>query len=157
MLRVARSSPSTRCFFQLLLPTAIFVNFAYLRNFRGNAEKGWELETLPGKAQTHLGLSFILQVMFKMESARDAVSVFLYFVFPSSRRFWLESGRAELDLSILKHIALSALISREKEKEDKKKKNTKQSCHHQKKPHNNSSTQHLWSCIIPLKRDLDLQ
>lgn len=60
--------------------------------------------------------------MFKMESARDAVSVFLYFVFPSSRRFWLESGRAELDLSILKHIALSALISREKEKEDKKKK-----------------------------------
>lgn len=60
--------------------------------------------------------------MFKMESARGAVSVFLYFVFPSSRRFWLESGRAELDLSVLKHIALSALISREKEKEDKKKK-----------------------------------
>lgn len=115
------------------LPTAaIFVSFAYLRNFRSNSEKDQDLQTLPGRAQTRLGLSFILQVMFKMGSARGALSVFLHIVLPSSCHFWLESGWAELDLSIVKHILLSALISREKEKEDKK--YTQQSCHHQKTP-----------------------
>lgn len=113
----------------MLLPTAaIFVNFAYLRNFRGNTEKGRDLQTLPGKAQTCLGLSFILKVMFKMELARDAVSAsaFLGFTFPSSCHLWLESGWAELDLSILKHIALSAQISREKDKRKTKQTNNNQ-------------------------------
>lgn len=62
------------------------------------------------------GGGFILQVIFKMESASNTilVSAFLHLLFPTSCHFCLETEQSELDISIMKHIALSAWSAGEK-------------------------------------------